>query len=194
MNHRIQCQCGALSGEISNTRSAIRAVCYCKDCRAYAFHLGRPHAILDEIGGTDVVATQSRHVALTGGIEHLACLSLSDKGLLRWYAKCCNTPIANTPRNWRIPYVGLVHSGLKKPLESSFARVQMHVNTKSAKGRPPSTRRSQTTTLLGFLPAMLFARVAGTYQHTPFCSPSGVPIVEVHVLTGIEREKAQSAA
>ena len=194
MNHQIQCRCGAFSGQISNTHLAIRAVCYCKDCRTYAVHLGRPQAILDEIGGTDVVATQARHVALTGGIEHLACLSLSEKGLLRWYAKCCNTPIANTPRDWRVPYVGLVHSGLKKPLESSFPRVQMHVNTRSAKGTPPSMRWSQITALLGFLPTILFARVAGTYRRTPFFSPSGVPIVEVEVLSDTEREIARRAA
>ena len=140
------------------------------------------------------VFVKQDHVALTSGIQNLACMSLSGKGVLRWYAKCCDTPIANTPRDWRLPYVGLIHSCLKKPLESSFPRVQMYVNTKSAKGKPPSMRWSQITTLLGFMPKLLFARVAGTYEHTPFFSSSGAPIVEVKVLSRAEREKAESAA
>lgn len=193
MNHQIQCRCGALSGEVSNTHSAARAVCYCKDCRAYAVHLGQQQSVLDAMGGTEVVATQARYVAFTGGIENLACLSLSKNGLLRWYAKCCNTPIANTPRDWRLPYVGLVHSCLRKPLESSFHPVQMHVNTRSANGSPPSMPWRQASTLLRFVPKIILGRLTGTYRQTPFFSPAGKPIAEVKVLSRAEREKANSA-
>jgi hypothetical protein len=172
-------------------------VCYCKDCRAYAYHLGKAQAVLDELGGTEVVATQAQYVVFTGGVQNLACMSLSEKGLLRWYAECCHTPIANTPRNWRLPYVGLVHNCLRNgmmPLERSFPRVQMHVNTDSAKGKPPSMQWSQATALLGFMPKLLFAAVVGSYRHTPFFTPSGSPIVAVKVLSSAEREKAMNAA
>jgi hypothetical protein len=50
------------------------------------------------------------------------------------------------------------------------------------------------TALLGFMPKFLVARVAGTYKRTPFFSPSGVPVVDVNVLSRAEREKARSAA
>src|SRR5947208_768690 len=52
MSHRIQCQCGSLTGAISNTATAMHAVCYCIDCRTYAFHLGNPKNVLDAMGGT----------------------------------------------------------------------------------------------------------------------------------------------
>lgn len=38
--------------------------------------------------------------------ENLACLRLTDKGLLRWYSTCCQTPIGNTSANWKISFVG----------------------------------------------------------------------------------------
>ena len=76
--------------------------CYCRDCQAYAHALGNAGAILDDLGGTDIVASLQQHVMLSQGTDALACLSLSDKGLLRWYASCCNTPIANTARNHKL--------------------------------------------------------------------------------------------
>lgn len=194
MNHRIQCQCGALTGEVSNTHSVMHAVCYCIDCRTYAFHLGKPESVLDANGGTEVIATQAKRVTFTAGAQHLACLSLSPNGLLRWYAQCCNTPIANTPRNWRLPYVGLIHSCLNKPLESSFPAVQIHVNTQSVKTKLSSTRWAQITTLLGFMPKILLARFTGAYKETPFFSSAGVALVNVQILSKAEREQAKSAA
>lgn len=194
MTHQLQCQCGSLSGEVSNTHFSIHAVCYCKDCTSYAFHLGAQERVLNTMRGTDIVATQSNNVIFTKGIENLACMSLSPNGLLRWYAKCCNTPIANTPRDWRVPYVGLVHACLEKPLEKSFPPVQMHVGTKNAKGKPPSTGLTQIVAILGFMPKIMWARIVGSYKQTPYFSLSGQPRVEVIVLSREEREIARNAA
>jgi hypothetical protein len=96
-------------GVVSQTARTTRATCYCRDCQAYAHALGNPESVLDHIGGTDIVATLQQHVTLTRGAESLACLSLSERGILRWYAGCCNTPIANTARSPKMSYVGLVH-------------------------------------------------------------------------------------
>lgn len=196
MNHRFQCLCGALKGEVSNTHKAIHGVCYCKDCRTYAHHLGKSGQVLDKMNGTDVVATLSRYVAFTGGSENLGCLSLSEKGLLRWYAKCCNTPIANTTRNWKLPYVGLVHTCLEAgamPLESSFPPIQMHLNVRGAKGNPPSMGFRTFVALLGFVPRLLVAKAIGGYKHTPFFNQDGSPRVAVSVLSREERERAMRA-
>ena len=35
-------------------------------------------------------------------------MSLSEKGILRWYAACCRTPLGNTPRSAKVAYVGMV--------------------------------------------------------------------------------------
>ena len=138
MNHPLQCQCGTLKGYVSPPDMANRAVCYCKDCQAFAHFLERPDdAVLNELGGTEIVATLPRHVHFTQGLEALVCMSLSDHGLLRWYTSCCNTPIGNTPRDFKTSYVGLLHSCLTKrapSLQDSFGPVRMVLQTKSAKG------------------------------------------------------------
>ena len=194
MSHSIRCRCGAITGELSGDAPVIRAVCYCKDCRAYAIHLGGEDTVLDAMGGTDIVATVARHVSFSRGAEHLACLSLGPRGILRWYAGCCRTPLVNTPRDWRLPYAGFVHIALAKPLEASFPPVQMHVNTKSAKGRPPSMLWSETVALLGFFPRLIAARFTGSYRATPFFVQDGEPRVPVQVLSAAERDQATSAA
>ena len=142
MNRPLQCRCGTLKGRVHHIERANRAVCYCRDCQSYARLLGVADVVLDACGGTDVVATVSKHVALIEGIQSLACLSLSENGLLRWYASCCNTPIGNTPRNYKLSYVGLVHTCLTAAapsLDESFGAVSVRVNTGSANGSVDST-------------------------------------------------------
>jgi hypothetical protein len=196
MNHRFQCQCGQLVGEVAHARSAIHAICYCRDCQAYAHHLGQADATLDALAGTEVVGTHARNVSFSSGIDQLACLSLSEGGLLRWYARCCNTPLANTGRDWRMPYVGLVHLCLRAggaPLVPAFVPVQMHLETASAQGTPPRTGWSQLRALLGFMPRIAAARFTGSFRRTPFFTATGVPVVAVGVLTAAERERAMAA-
>jgi hypothetical protein len=197
MNHPFQCRCGALRGEISRPRQGVRAVCYCGDCQTYAHLLGEPQRILDEQGGTDVVATLARNVAFTSDTQMLACLSLSPRGLLRWYARCCGTPIANTPRNWKLPYVGVVHTCLRHPdaVERSFPEVQMRVNRKSAKGEVPHGTRLGGMARFGGLALQLVAsRLGGGYHRTPFFDRNGVPVTETVVAPQAEVDAARRAA
>jgi len=48
-------------------------------------------------------------MTFTAGSDALRCLQLSGK-VLRWYADCCRTPIANTAAGPRFPVVALIHS------------------------------------------------------------------------------------
>jgi len=198
MNLRLQCQCGALHGQLSQTEWALRGVCYCKDCRAYSHHLGQASTAHDALGGAEFVATLAPCVSLSGGTQHLACVSLSEKGLLRWYARCCSTPIANTTRNWKFPYVGLLHTCLKADAgsyERAFPRLQMRVNTGSAKEAPPGMALRTIAALMGFMPRVLASGASGSYKQTPFFNPpAGTPKVEVVVLSKAERERAYAAA
>ena len=197
MNHPLRCQCGTLRGYVSHPEGVSRGVCYCRDCQAYAHFLGRAGDILDEMGGTDVVATLPKHVAFTHGLEALACMSLTEKGMLRWYASCCNTPIGNTPRDFKVSHVGLVHTCLEDPsrtLDSSFGPVRMRVNTKNAKGRPKSMPISTIVSVLRFMTSLIRARLDGSYKDTPFfVSDRGIPVVPPKVLTRGERDRLMSA-
>ncbi len=177
---------------------ANRAVCYCKDCQAFAHFLERPDdAVLNELGGTEIVATLPRHVHFTQGLETLVCMSLSDHGLLRWYTRCCNTPIGNTPRDFKTSYVGLVHSCLVKrapSLQDSFGPVRMVLKTNSAKGKVKSTPIRNVVTLLKILKSVVAARTSGNYKSNPFfVEDSGTPIKQPRVLTKAERTRVTSA-
>jgi len=182
-----------LTGVVSQPRKASRGLCYCKDCQAFARYLGNPDTVLDDMGGTDVVATLAKYVSFTGGTDRLACLSLTDRGLLRWYASCCGTPIGNTLRNFRVPYVGLVHAclGTHAAIEASFGPVRMRVNTKSAMGHPKSMPLSQAAALLRFLPTVLLGRLDGSYRTTPFFTADGTPVAQRKVLTRTELAAAK---
>ncbi len=197
MNRPLRCRCGTLKGNVSHPERVNRGVCYCKDCQAYAHFLGKTDDILDEMGGTDVVATLSKYVTFTQGTEALACMSLTENGLLRWYASCCNTPIGNTRRDFKVSFVGLVHTCLgdsSKTLDDCFGPVRMRVNTKSAKGRPESMPLSTITSILRFLTSLIRARLDGSYKCTPFFdSRRGSPVVRPRVLSSGERERVMNA-
>jgi hypothetical protein len=197
MNHPLRCRCGTLKGYVSHPERVSRGVCYCRDCQAYAHFLGKSADILDEMGGTDVVATLAKYLTFTHGFEALACMSLTESGLLRWYASCCNTPIGNTQRDFKVSFVGLVHTCLEDParsLESSFGPVRMRVNTKTAKGRPKSMPISTITSVLRFLASVIRARLDGSYKRTPFFAPDrGTAVAQPKVLTSSERDRVMNA-
>jgi hypothetical protein len=193
--HPLRCRCGLLQGLIAQPARGTRGVCYCRDCQAYARFLGPPPGMLDSLGGTDITAVRPHRVSFTGGIEQLACMSLSPRGTLRWYAACCGTPIANTPRDWRVPHVGVPHSALEGPgapsLDASFGPVRLRVNRHGASGTPP--RVSMLTTaraIAGFLGSMAITRVTGRYRRTPFFDARGRARVEPRILSETERAAA----
>ena len=199
MNHPLRCRCGTLRGQVSHPEKVSRGVCYCKDCQAFAHFLGTTGDILDEAGGTDVLATAAKHISFTQGTQTLACMSLSEKGMLRWYASCCNTPIGNTPRTMKLAHVGLIHTCLEDPpktLDAVFGPVRMRLNTQSAKGaaKPKVMPLSAIASMLPYLASLARARLDGSYQRTPFFVPDrGTPVVVPKVLTLAEREQLMAA-
>lgn len=197
MNRPLRCQCGTLRGYVSHPESVCRGICYCKDCQAYAHFLGKADEMLDEMGGSDVIATLPQNVTFTQGVEKLTCMSLSGRGMLRWYASCCNTPIGNTARDFKVSHVGLLHNCLQDPsasLDSAFGPVRMKVGMKSAKGKPKGMAVSTTVAILGFMGMLIRTRLNGGYKITPFFDPeTGAPRVPPKVLTQAERAGVMEA-
>ncbi len=106
----LRCRCGHVRGvarEVSPS-AGFRFVCYCKDCQAFARVLERA-VVLDAAGGTDIFQMAPGRLKHIAGVDALRCLSFSGK-VLRWYAECCRTPIANTAAGPRFPLLGLIHS------------------------------------------------------------------------------------
>jgi hypothetical protein len=193
----LQCRCGVLRGQVVPSRTAIRARCYCRDCRAFARFLGAD-GLIDAAGGTEIVATLPRQVRFTAGADALACLSLSPRGIYRWYAGCCNTPIGNTPRNPKIAYVGLVALGLSgtgPSMTDSFGPLRMAVNTASASKPVRATPLATALGMAGLAGAMVAARLSGAYRDNPFFQPgTATPVRPVRVLSRDERQRADAQA
>jgi hypothetical protein len=196
MNHPIGCRCGTIQGGVVPSPGAAHAICYCRDCQAYARFLGT-EGVADDSGGTVVVATLPRYVALTAGIESLACMSLSERGLLRWYASCCHTPIANTPRNPKVPYVGVVHNCLEaggRSIDASFGGLRAVANAASARGPVASKPIATGVAVMGLLLWAVVDRASGAYKQNPFfLAGTRTPIRPVRVLSSTERARVYGA-
>ena len=106
----LRCQCGAVRGSTRpvSARSGTRIVCYCDDCRAYLRYLQRPE-LLDEAGGSDIFQMAPGDLVLTQGLSEVRCMRLSNRGMHRFYAGCCRTPIGNT-LGARLPFIGVLHA------------------------------------------------------------------------------------
>jgi len=147
----LRCDCGSLSGVALGIApsTGCRVVCYCDDCQAFARFLARP-GITDEWGGTDILQLAPARVRLTGGVEALRCVRLSDKGMHRWYCGECKTPIGNTVSP-RVPFVGLIHNFMDhrsdgRERDEAVGKPLGYVQTKYALGGLPA--RPSGTSLL----------------------------------------------
>jgi hypothetical protein len=196
MNHRLQCGCGVIRGHVVLPAMTARAICYCRDCQAFARYLGGAGNVLDGACGTDIVATLPSQVRIEEGLDALACLSLSEAGLLRWYASCCRTPLGNTPRDRKTHYVGLVHSCLAgQSLDASFGPVRLHLNTKSARGNVNATPVAAALAIFKLMSSIVPARFSRRYLQNPFFDPvSGDPIKRPQVLSPAEVSAFRAAA
>src|ERR1700722_18917211 len=199
-SHPLKCRCGTLKGLVHDPGSANRGVCYCRDCQAFAHFLGRSAEVLDERGGTDVIQILPRNVVFTQGIEALVCMRLTDKGLVRWYAECCKTPIGNTLVTPKMSFIGLVHTCLEGPseptggLDKDFGPVRSWFNTNGAKGEPKPKQVGLWRTLGWFFSTVLKARFNGDYRTTPFFDmATGRPVVAPRVLTEAEHAEIVAA-
>jgi hypothetical protein len=193
MDIPIRCHCGQLQGRLASADRAGRAVCYCRDCQAFARFLGNPERILDEHAGTDIIATSPRLVRIERGTEQLRCMSLSENGLLRWYAACCRTPIGNTPRDPKLSYVGLVHNclaGSPRELDQAFGPPRVALNTASAVGKVNPTPWSMLGAIFKIVRNLLGDRLSGKYRDNLFFrAGTPQPVAAPQVVSEAERRR-----
>ncbi|HZH44457.1 MAG TPA: DUF6151 family protein [Lysobacter sp.] len=191
----LQCRCGTVQGELDAGRAYTRATCYCKDCRAYARFLGVP-GVLDAAGGTDVVPAAPAAVRFTQGSEQVVCMSLSPKGILRWYAACCRTPLGNTPRDPKVPYVGLVTACFGAPsqaVDATFGpRDRIVLNTQSATAPVRATPLGFALGGLRIVAGILGAKLRRE-RVSPFFDASGRALREPEVISRETRAALERA-
>lgn len=188
----LTCRCGQFRARLAGEAlpGGTHLVCYCKDCRAFARHLGAEETLLPG-GGSPLYQTTPNHLTIEAGAEHLACLRLGPKGILRWHTTCCNTPIANTMPKPTIPFVGLSRVTVNDADVPMLGPVIGDAFTKyvlPGQGAPTKDR-GMGRLFWRFARRALAAYLAGARQ-SPFFDDAGTPIREPRILSREERRAA----
>ena len=180
------CDCKAVRGHLQAGAAArgVHAVCYCRDCRAAELWLGRPDPAP---GPVDVFQTTPDMIRFQSGTDRLGLLRLSPKGLMRWYATCCATPMFNTLRSPRLAFVGLLADRL-----DDTAALGPLIGRAFLPGTGGKTYRHEGFNRIGFRIAkmMLAANLSGKWRQTPFFDAVGTPTAPAHVISREERQAA----
>jgi hypothetical protein len=185
----VRCRCGEVEGRLSNAgrETVNRVVCYCDDCQAYLHHLGRAD-LLDAHGGSDIVQVAPAALSYARGADRIAAVRLKPKGLYRWYASCCKTPLGNTIGPG-IPFVGIVAHAFRSP-DEVFGPPVGGILGKFAVGTPPPGSTGLNLRLIGgAIRKILGWKVDGqTWPHPFFDRATRAPRYPITVLTHEQRE------
>ncbi len=63
------------------------------------------------------------------------------KGLMRWYASCCNTPIGNTMATSAMPFIGLIHACIDAPT-GALGPIRGRAFARARRAAPSRCRRT----------------------------------------------------
>jgi hypothetical protein len=190
----LRCRCGTVRGIAhAITPSAVNhGFCYCDDCQAFAHFLARADDILDANGGTEITQMSAARLTFTAGTEKLAAVRLTRKGLVRWYASCCNTPIGNTMATSTLPFIGVVHTFIESP-SAALGPVRMRGfahNAKGGRGAVPKDGLPNLVIFARVLAKLIGWRLRGDHKRSPlFDAATGRPLAQPRVLDEAEREE-----
>ena len=189
----LKCACGTVKGKTSAVSSKIgtRITCCCDDCQAFSQFLGQEGNVLDQYGGTDIFQIPVSFLTITEGKSEIACVRLSPKGMHRWYAKCCNTPIGNTFGAGG-PFIGIIHSFMDKATTSEvdLGKNRGHILTKFAKTPVPENLKGSSLSINFRVVAKILSwKLKGLNKPSEFFNNNREPICEPQILD----KKAQNA-
>lgn len=198
---RLACACGAVRGLARGVspEDSSHIVCYCDDCRAFLQHLGRA-GLLDAHGGSEIVQMSPAHLEILDGADRLACLQLAPGGMVRWYTRCCSTPVGNTLEKPTPPFVGLHPAFTRgtadgRTLDDAVGPIRARVQGRWATG-DRSTLRYDRLPVRFFLragPMLLRWWWRGDAARSVLRDASGAPKVPPRVLTPAELALAKGA-
>lgn len=171
MSAPLACRCKKVKGQLSARGQAggRRVICYCDDCQAFAHKLNA--SVLDPCGGTDLFQVYPADIRLDEGRDYVTHLTLTPGGLHRWYASCCNTPIANTV-SASLPFVGVLHSFIVD-FDTWAPDVSCKVHGRFASGEvaPPGAHAGIPLRLIPqYLSMFVWGWITGKHKPHPFYS------------------------
>ena len=182
-----KCDCGKVQGMLLGVSpgNGNRTDCYCRDCRA-AENFAAPKATHGP-GPVHLYQTRPDRIRIDQGLDQMAVFSLSPKGVLRWYAKCCGSMLFNTLRTPKMPFAAFFTD--RTPDAGPLGPVRTRANIQNADGT--SRHESLSRALLSLARNAIPARITGGWKQTPFFYPDTLePVREVYVLGKDERAAA----
>jgi len=185
------CDCGTVTGTLRVTAGeGDHVVCHCTDCQNLTHHLDHAQ-LLDAHGGTPLYQTRCARMRIDTGREQLACLHLTDAPTLRWYAACCRTPLFNSFRNGKLPFITILTAACDPARrEQIFGQPRGHLFTQDAIGDASHLPKMGTPTLMRrfFVRAMKDILSGDRRKAALFDAKTLEPVATPHRLTGEERQ------
>lgn len=189
----LSCACGTITGELCDPSYAQRLRCYCDDCQTFIHYLGRDD-VLDADGGSDILQSTPSRIRLRG-VEHLGLVRLSEKGLMRWYATCCRTPIANG-LGAKMPFIGVFRTFVtteESALQEHVGRGH-GVHARYAKREVPDADARASFGIIARTMGRLGASwIRRQHQPSPFFR-DGEPVAPAQILSLEERNAHRKTA
>ena len=179
----LKCDCGTVQGTAVNItpKSGNRVACCCSDCQAFADYLDRRPQTLDQHGGTEIYQTSQSQVKIHAGLDQVKSMKLSPKGLLRWYASCCYTPIGNTMSSG-LPFMGIIHTFTDiQDRDKTLGPVRAYCQTQHAIGTVthPKAHKKFPLGITGrILRQLITWKVQGKNTPSAFYDAEGKPVSE----------------
>jgi hypothetical protein len=174
-------------------RGVNRAICYCDDCQAFLHYLGRAD-LLDAHGGTDIVQVAPAAVTFDRGAERILGIRLAPKGLFRWFASCCKTPLGNTLKP-TVPFIGMAPEVFRGTPDAhrrdeAFGTVRAAMFGQHATGGAPEGSTKLPLSMIAHASLLMLGwKVRGkTWPHPFFDRASRAPSHPVSTLSPDERE------
>lgn len=185
------CDCGTVTGTVLGVGpdQGDHVVCHCSDCQNLTHHLGHAGRVLDAHGGTSLYQTRCARMRIDTGRDRLACVHLTDKPTLRWYAACCGMPLFNSYANGKIPYVTIQLAACDPVMRHRLAGPPRgHLFTADGIGDTGALPQMSMGTLMRrFFPRMIRDIVSGDRRRSAlFDAKTLEPVAKPHRLTAEE--------
>ncbi|WP_371227488.1 DUF6151 family protein [Roseovarius sp. 2305UL8-3] len=193
VDHTRRCGATHLRVDVPGASAGTRAICYCKDCQTAAQLHGDGADMLSPAGGSDIWQTTPDRIKIVKGAEHLKVIRLSPKGLMRWHAGCCGTPMFNTLPNLKLPFIGMIlRQSARSDADAVYGKLRCHASTEGVRPGAGASTRDKGFKRAGFdvLQRMLAAWLSGRSKDTPLIGKDGKPIAPVEVITKDQRRAA----
>lgn len=157
------CRCSAFRGHIRAQPKATYVQCFCDTCRKVHAHLTQ-----ETVSEVHLLLSVPDALQIDAGQDKLAALTASGKGPIRWFTSCCNTPVANTLRSAKLPFMSFQTLLLSDDV--ALGRPRALINQPDNKGT-----KGGAVMAFGVATRMLSSRLTGRWKDTPFFDAENAP-------------------